>query len=148
MSHLNELYQEVILDHSKNPRNFGDLKGASHHAEGFNPLCGDRITLYLQIENNQIIDARFEGSGCAISTASASLMTDSLKGKTVSQAQKLFQQFHHLVTEDGATEQPELDKLNILAGVHAFPMRVKCATLAWHTLLSALDQKSDLVSTE
>lgn len=137
MSNLQDLYQEVIIDHSRRPRNFCECENATHHAEGFNPLCGDKLTLFLQVKNNVIENACFKGEGCAISTASASLMTEALKGKTVVQAKQLFDRFHHLVTLDDNVE--DLGKLVILAGVREFPMRVKCATLAWHTLQAALD---------
>lgn len=147
MSDLTELYQEVILDHNRKPRNFHDLGDASHSAQGYNPLCGDRLTLYLKVDNGVITDAAFQGSGCAISKASASMMTDALKGKTVADAQALFDRFHRMVTT--APDQPveDLGKLSALAGVREFPVRVKCASLAWHTLKAALD-KREKVSTE
>jgi nitrogen fixation NifU-like protein len=141
-----ELYQEVILDHNRRPRNFGALPGANRTAEGNNPLCGDRITLYVELAGDRIADVSFEGAGCAISTASASLMTEALKGKTVAEARALFDVFHRLVTEGeagggaGIGSDAEIDKLAVFSGVRAYPMRVKCATLAWHTLKSALDQ--------
>jgi nitrogen fixation NifU-like protein len=146
-----ELYQEVILDHNRRPRNFGALAGANRTAEGNNPLCGDRIILYVELAGDRIANVSFEGAGCAISTASASLMTEALKGKTVEEARALFDLFHRLVTEgEAAAGAPgagarigadaELDKLAVFSGVRAYPMRVKCATLAWHTLKSALDQ--------
>ena len=139
---LRELYQEVILDHSKRPRNLRALAGANRHAEGYNPLCGDRATVYLLVEGDVVKDASFEGSGCSISTASASMMTDALKGKTLGETQALFERFHELVTADpskAAAASAELGKLAAFAGVHEFPMRVKCASLAWHTMKSALD---------
>lgn len=137
MSDLQALYQEVIIDHSRRPRNFCECAHATHHAEGYNPLCGDKLKLELRIQNQVIEDACFKGDGCAISTASASLMTEALKGKSVAAAKHLFQQFHHLLTEDDNVE--DIGKLIILAGVREFPMRVKCATLPWHTLQAALD---------
>lgn len=137
MSDLQALYQEVIIDHSRRPRNFCECAHATHHAEGYNPLCGDKLKLELRIQNQVIEDVCFKGEGCAISTASASLMTEALKGKSVTAAKHLFQQFHHLLTEDDNVE--DIGKLIILAGVREFPMRVKCATLPWHTLQAALD---------
>jgi nitrogen fixation NifU-like protein len=147
MSDLNDLYQEVILDHNKRPRNFRTLDGASHHAEGYNPLCGDRLSLYVQVENDRITDIGFQGSGCAISKASASLMTDALKGRSVAEAQALFERFHRMVTTSPDDAVEDLGKLCVLAGVREFPVRVKCASLAWHTLKAALEQKQQ-VSTE
>lgn len=147
MSDLRELYQEVIIDHSRHPRNFHQIENSSHHAEGFNRLCGDKLTLYIQLENNVIKDVSFIGSGCAISTASASLMTEHLKGKTATEAEIIFQQFHQLLTtETNNTEK--LGKLTVLAGVREYPSRVKCATLAWHTLHAALANDTQPVSTE
>jgi len=150
MSELRELYQEVILDHYKKPRNFKKLDTANHRAEGHNPLCGDRVTIYLQVEDGQVKDVAFQGSGCAISTASASMMTESVKGKTVAEAEELFKKFHDLVMKDNDIESamPQLGKLAAFAGVHEFPMRVKCATLAWHTLHAALEDQETPVSTE
>src|SRR5262249_5335680 len=139
MSELRDLYQEVILDHSKRPRNFHSLPSANRKAEGYNPLCGDRETVYLQVEGDVLKDVAFEGSGCAISTASASMMTESLKGKTRAEADALFERFHGLIT--GAPEGgggPALGKLEVFSGVREFPIRVKCATLPWHTLKAAL----------
>jgi nitrogen fixation protein NifU and related proteins len=138
MSDLSDLYQEVILDHNRRPRNFHAMPAASHTAEGYNPLCGDRLTLYLQIADGTIRDAAFEGSGCAISKASASMMTDELKGKSVADAEALFGRFHRMVTT--APDQPveDMGKLSSLAGVREFPVRVKCASLAWHTFKAAL----------
>lgn len=143
---LNELYQELIIDHGTEPRNFHALEHATHSAEGFNPLCGDKIKLYLQLENNMIKAASFTGSGCAISTASASLMTEMLVGKTVQQALAIFANFKQLVTGAEVIED-NLDKLLALAGVKAFPTRIKCATLAWHTMDAALHNQ-DLATTE
>jgi nitrogen fixation NifU-like protein len=149
MSDLRDLYQELIVDHYRHPHNLGPLAGANRRAEGFNPLCGDRLTLYLKVVDGMIEDACFEGSGCAISTASASLMTDALKGKTEAQAEILFAGFHALVAGDGeALPAVALGKLEALAGVREFPVRVKCATLAWHTLHAALHEASQPVSTE
>jgi len=151
MSGLTDLYQEVILDHYKNPRNYGKLAGATKSAEGYNPLCGDQVTLYVQLLGDVIQDIRFEGSGCAISRACASVMTTILKGKTVAEAEALFKGFHHLVTgkeDDPSAGSPELGKLKVFSGVREFPVRVKCATLAWHTLRAALEEKSATVSTE
>jgi nitrogen fixation NifU-like protein len=148
MSDLRELYQEVVIDHGRRPRNFRELKPVTHHAEGFNPLCGDRLTLYLNVVDGVIQDAGFQGSGCAISTASASLMTDHLKGKTPAEAGAVFRQFHSLMTEDGRAGSDKLGKLTVLSGVREFPTRVKCATLPWHTLQAALENQSQPVSTE
>jgi nitrogen fixation NifU-like protein len=147
MSDLNELYQEVILDHNRRPRNYRRLEGASHHAEGYNPLCGDRVTVFVQIDGDRISDVAFEGSGCAISKASASLMTDRVKGTTVAEARDLFERFHRMVTTPVDQEVEEMGKLSALAGVREFPVRVKCASLAWHTLKAAMDRE-DKVSTE
>jgi nitrogen fixation NifU-like protein len=150
MSDLRDLYQDVILEHSKAPRNFRELAGANHKAEGFNPLCGDRFTIYLNLEGDSIRDISFQGSGCAISKASASMMTQSLKGKTRAEAEKLFGRFHGMVTgrDEPDSEHAELGKLTVFSGVSEFPVRVKCATLAWHTLQAALDGKQDAISTE
>jgi nitrogen fixation NifU-like protein len=144
---LNELYQEIIVDHSKRPRNFHPMPDASRKAEGFNPLCGDKLSLYLKVEGGVVRDASFTGSGCAISTASASLMTESIKGKSQQDAEALIDRFHALLTKD---RQPavELGKLAVFSGVREFPARVKCATLAWHTLRSALSGVPEVVSTE
>jgi nitrogen fixation protein NifU and related proteins len=147
MADLNDLYQEVILDHNKRPRNFRVLEAPSHHAEGFNPLCGDQLTLTLRVEGETIADVAFQGSGCAISKASASLMTDAIKGKSLDEAQALFRRFHAMVTTPPAQPVENMGKLSVLAGVREFPVRVKCASLAWHTLKAALDRK-ELVSTE
>lgn len=144
---LRDLYQEVIMDHGRRPRNFGPLAPASHVAEGFNPLCGDRLTLRLQVDDGVIREARFEGAGCAISTASASLMTEAVKGRSAAEAEALFAGFHALVTGAPATATA-LGKLEVLAGVREFPARVKCATLAWHTLHAALHGQGQPVSTE
>jgi nitrogen fixation protein NifU and related proteins len=141
MSELTDLYQEVILDHNRRPRNFRTIASPSHHAEGYNPLCGDRLNLYVQVSGDTITDVAFEGSGCAISKASASLMTDALKGKTVSEANSLFERFHRVVTTPPDQPVEDLGKLSVLAGVREFPVRVKCASLAWHTLKAALDRE-------
>ena len=138
MSDLRDLYQEIILDHTRHPRNFGTLANANHEAEGYNPLCGDRVSLRLRVEGGRIEDIAFEGSGCAISTASASLMTEALKGKTLPEAQELFRGFHQMLTAGG--DGADLGKLAVFSGVREFPIRVKCATLAWHAFQSALAQ--------
>jgi len=147
---LGDLYQEIILEHSKAPRNFRKPAHANQEAEGYNPLCGDRCTVYLDVEDGAIKDIGFQGSGCAISRASASMMTQALKGKSKAEAARLFDQFHRLVTGDKDTmaKAQELGKLAVFAGVSKFPARVKCATLAWHTLHSALEGKQEAVSTE
>jgi nitrogen fixation NifU-like protein len=149
MSELSDLYQEVILDHNRRPRNYGKLEGANRRAEGYNPLCGDRLTLYLRLNGDVIDDLRFEGEGCAISKASASLMTDSLKGKTTAEAEALFERMHELLTGQGDVEAQaaELGKLAVFSGVREFPARVKCASLSWHALHGALEG-DDTVSTE
>ena len=140
MSDVKDLYQELIVDHSKRPRNFGKLEGADHEATGHNPLCGDKVTVFLKVEDGTVQDVHFQGVGCAISTASASLMTERIKGKPVAEAEALFEEFHELVTtgntQPGAMEH--LGKLQALSGVKEFPLRVKCATLAWHTFHAAL----------
>jgi nitrogen fixation protein NifU and related proteins len=138
MADLTDLYQELILDHNRRPRNFHTLADASHTAEGYNPLCGDRLTLYLKVEGGVVRDAAFEGAGCAISKASASLMTDAVKGKSVAEAQALFDRFHRMVTTPPEQPVEDLGKLSALAGVREFPVRVKCASLAWHTLKAAM----------
>jgi nitrogen fixation NifU-like protein len=149
MSDLRDLYQDVILEHSKAPRNFRPQPAANHKAEGYNPLCGDRFTVYLTLDGQKIQDISFEGSGCAISKASASMMTQSVKGKTVAEAEKLFGQFHEMVTGKAASgEAEDLGKLAVFSGVSEFPVRVKCATLAWHTLEAALAGKQEAISTE
>jgi nitrogen fixation NifU-like protein len=147
MSELSDLYQEVILDHNRRPRNFHAIAGASHSAEGYNPLCGDRLTLYLQVTGETITDMSFEGAGCAISKASASMMTDALKGRTVAEADALFARFHQMVTTPPDQPVEDMGKLSSLAGVREFPVRVKCASLAWHTLKAAMAKKPR-VSTE
>ena len=149
MFDLKDLYQEVIVDHNRSPRNFGKLDKPNRTLEGFNPLCGDRLTLYLNIADDKIDDISFDGSGCAISVASASLMTEAMKGKSTSEAEEIFNNFHVLVTSDG--EDADLDKLGklaALAGVRDYPTRVKCATLCWHTLHSVLEGNEEVISTE
>ncbi len=153
MPDLRELYQETLLDHNRNPRNFREMAGCTHHAAGHNPLCGDRVTVYVKLEGDIVRDVSFMGSGCAISTASASILTQILKGKTKSEADALFKKLHDLVTgpPDAAPPDEEMEslgKLAVFAGVREYPMRVKCATLAWHTLNAALENKSDPVTTE
>ena len=141
MSDLRELYQEVILDHNKSPRNRREQGDATHRAEGYNPLCGDKVTVFLRLEGDIVRDVSFVGSGCAISTASASLMTESLKGKSLAQVRALFARVHALLTEEAEPELAELGKLAVFSGVREFPMRVKCASLAWRTLIAAVDGK-------
>lgn len=148
MNDLRELYQEVIFDHYRTPRNRRALGGANRTAEGYNPLCGDKIKIYLDLQDGVIRDASFEGAGCAISTAAASLMTEALRGRNASEVEPLFRDFQSMVTEAEASPHPQLGKLEVLAGVREFPSRVKCATLAWHTVLAALKGKRDPVSTE
>ncbi|MDP6515265.1 MAG: SUF system NifU family Fe-S cluster assembly protein [Alphaproteobacteria bacterium] len=155
MSDLRDLYQEVILDHNRSPRNFGALPQCDRKAAGHNPLCGDVVTVYLTIADGRVSDLRFEGKGCAISVASASIMTELIKGRTVAEARAVFARFRGVVTDaEDAGETPDqtldddLDKLQVLSGVREFPMRVKCATLAWHTLAAALDDKGETVVTE
>ena len=145
---LRDLYQETIVDHARRPRHFGPLPEASHRAEGFNPLCGDRLTLCLKVVDGVIEDVRFEGVGCAISTASASLMTEALKGLSEPQAEALFLGFHSMLTGGNPVAGSTLGKLEVLAGVREFPSRIKCATLAWHTLHAALHTEKQPVSTE
>ena len=146
---LRDLYQEVILDHNRRPRNFGKLATANRHAEGYNPLCGDRLTVWLDLSDGTIRDIAFEGSGCAISKASASMMTSELKGKTTAEAEATFRKFHRMVTEEGAVDPEELGKLAAFSGVREFPVRVKCASLPWHTLDAALKSPAPTaVSTE
>jgi nitrogen fixation NifU-like protein len=145
---LKELYRDVILDHNKRPRNFGRLDPADAHADGHNPLCGDRLSVFVKLEGDRVTDLRFEGKGCAISTASASLMTEAVKGKDKAAIGKLFHQIHDLLTQQDAVARPELGKLAALSGVREFPSRVKCASLCWHTLNAALDKGAGTVSTE
>lgn len=146
---LRDLYQEVILDHNKKPRNFGALEGADRRVEGFNPLCGDRYTIYLKLDRNVIRDIRFEGHGCAISKSSASIMTTKLKGKTKEEAEAIFEQFHQLVTgKSRSADAAALGSMAVFANVSEYPARVKCASLAWHTMKAALEGGKDTVSTE
>lgn len=152
MSELRDLYQEVILDHVKRPRNFGSTIAASHRADGHNPLCGDKVTIFLKVEDDRITDIRFQGSGCAISIAAASLMTDAIKGKTEHEVRAMFERFHTGLTAKDDTAAriafADLDKLSVFSGVREFPVRVKCATLPWHTLVAALDHVEQPVKTE
>ena len=150
MSDLSELYQELILDHNKRPRNRGALDGATCTASGHNPLCGDRIVLQLQVDGDRIVDARFEGAGCAISTASASMMTEAVRGRTVEEAEALLQVVRDALTSDrdAPIDEEALGKMAAFGGVREYPARVKCATLAWHTLEAALGERHDPVSTE
>ncbi|NIR47069.1 SUF system NifU family Fe-S cluster assembly protein [candidate division KSB1 bacterium] len=150
MEDLRDLYQEVILDHNKNPKNFRKVDPSSHSSEGYNPLCGDRINVYLQVKDDKIQDVGFEGSGCAISKAAASVMTTVIKGKSVEEARTLFKKFQKLITGemDAFEHMAELGKLAVFAGVREFPVRVKCAALAWHTLIAALEKENEVVSTE
>lgn len=144
---IRELYQEVIMDHNRHPRNHHEMQNPSCSARGYNPLCGDQLTVYLHLANNIVDDVSFIGCGCAISQASASLMTETIKGKTVSEAHALFESFHDMMTKDEVTFT-QVDKLTVLMGVKAYPARVKCATLAWHTLEAALKQDVKIVNTE
>ncbi len=148
MADLRELYQEVILDHTKNPRNFHALADATAKADGNNPLCGDRVTVYLKLEGDRIVEASFQGQGCAISKSSASIMTEAVKGKTRPEVEALFDRFHELVTGKAPADTKSLGKLAVFQGVSEFPLRVKCASLAWHTLKSALERKTDVVTLE
>ena len=148
MFDIKDLYQEVIVDHNKNPRNFGKLNDATKTLEGFNLLCGDKLRLYIKTDNNRIEDISFDRSGCAISVASASLMTDSMKGKTLEEAENLFHEFHHLITTDDELNLAAMGKLAALAGVREYPARVKCASLCWHTLHSVIEGDFAPVSTE
>jgi nitrogen fixation NifU-like protein len=151
MSDLMDLYQEVILDHNKKPRNFGNLDDADHFAEGNNPLCGDRLKVYIKMDGDRVDQIRFEGSGCAISTASASLMTEIVVGKRLEEVEALYQSFHELLTGDPSVvgeAGPELGKLAVFSGVREYPVRVKCATLSWHTLQAALQEQGRSVTTE
>jgi nitrogen fixation NifU-like protein len=148
MFDLADLYQELILDHNRSPRNHGRLDDAGRMSEGYNPLCGDRVTVYLALDGEVISDVTFEGTGCAISTAAASLMTEAVKGKTMSEATALFERFREMVTADDAPGNESLGKLEAFAGVRKYPARVKCATLAWHTLKAAIDAEPEIVTTE
>ena len=149
MTDLQDLYQELILDHGRRPRNFRPLDGATRSAEGYNPLCGDKVKIYVKMDEDIVKDISFEGAGCAISTASASIMTETLKGKTRAEAEELFQTFHDLVTgRQAQLDAPELGKLAVFSGVSEFPIRVKCATLSWHTMRAAMNGEGEVVSTE
>jgi nitrogen fixation NifU-like protein len=150
LSELNDLYREVILDHNRQPRNFGEIPNADRVIEGVNPLCGDRMTLYVKLNGNRVEDVRFKGTGCAISVASSSLMTEKIKGSTIEQSLALFEKVHHMLTEAGTSESEltELGKLAALSGVREYPSRVKCASLGWHALKTALTAADDSVSTE
>jgi nitrogen fixation protein NifU and related proteins len=149
MTDLQDLYQELILDHGRRPRNFGKLDDANKTAEGYNPLCGDKIRVYVRVGDDVVEEIKFEGAGCAISTASASIMTNALKGKTRAESEQLFKAFHDLVTgQQPGPDTPELGKLEVFSGVSEFPTRVKCATLSWHTFRAALNEKDEVVSTE
>ncbi len=150
MSDLRELYQQVILEHCRHPRNFKELEGADRSAEGYNPLCGDQITVYVVVDGDRVADIAFKGSGCAISKASASLMTAEVKGKTLADAEELFGRFREMVTSarDAEIDEEAVGKLAVFSGVREFPVRVKCATLAWHTLHAALEGEGQPVSTE
>ena len=147
MTDLSDLYQEVILDHNRRPRNFRTIEGPTHKAEGHNPLCGDRLSLFLDVEDGIVRDAAFQGTGCAISRASASLMTDTVKGLPLDEVRGIFERFHRMITTPPDQAVEDLGKLSVLAGVRQFPVRVKCASLAWHTLKAALESKQ-VVSTE
>ncbi len=149
MNELDDLYQEILLDHYRAPRNFGPLPECDHEAEGHNPLCGDRVSVRVKLDGDRLAELKFEGSGCAISTASASMMTEALRGKSRQEVESLFERFRALVTGEGDPGNPEtLGELAALEGVREFPMRVKCATLAWHTLKAALESSGTKVSTE
>lgn len=146
---LKDLYRDVIVDHNRNPRNFGRLEPADAHADGHNPLCGDRLSLYVNLDGDRIREAKFDGSGCAISVASASMLTEAVKGKTRGEVQALFEDMHTLLTQhDASVDLGKLGKLAALSGVRDFPARVKCASLCWHTLNAALDRQAAPVSTE
>ncbi len=149
---LRDLYQQTIIDHNKSPRNYGKMEDSTHRAEGHNPLCGDQIELFLKIDDGKVTDVKFVGKGCAISTASASLLTEEIKGKTVEEVRELFDKFHQMLTRDNPEEAfaagEELGKLVVFAGVAEYPARIKCATLAWHALMAALENKDQPVSTE
>ena len=148
MFDIKDLYQEIIVDHNRSPRNFGVIADANKTAEGFNPLCGDKLKLYIKIDGQNISDIAFDGTGCAISVASASLMTDAMKGKSIDEAEALFNDFHALITTENKFDSEHLGKLAVLAGVKGFPGRVKCASLCWHTLHSAIKDDDKPVSTE
>jgi len=146
MTDLRDLYQEVIIEHTRHPRNFGSLEPRTHEASGYNPLCGDKITVQVRVDGDCVDDVRFEGDGCSISTASASLMTEAVKGRSLAEASELFDRFHRLLTKGGASDPAALGKLAVMSGVRDYPVRVKCATLAWHTLRSALEAQGDVTT--
>jgi nitrogen fixation NifU-like protein len=150
MDEVDLLYQEIILDHNKNPRNFGELEDATHKAVGHNPLCGDHIEIFLKVKDGKVEDVKFKGVGCAISKASASIMTTVLKGKTLDEVKNLFEKFHNVLISkpDEPVNTEELGKLAVFAGVREFPVRVKCATLAWHTLIEAIEKKDSVLTVE
>ena len=149
MSNLHDLYQEILLEHNNRPRNFRKLDDANRQADGYNPLCGDQITLYLKVEGDVITDVAFQGVGCAISRASASMLTQSVKGQSLEKAEEIFDGFHALITDpDADVDYDALGDLEVLSGVSAFPTRIKCAVLAWHTLNAAIEGKEDSVTTE
>lgn len=150
MANSRALYEQVILEHNKKPRNFHAMDNATHHAAGHNPLCGDQFNVYLDVKDGVIDDVSFEGSGCAISKSSASIMTTMLKGKAVAEAEAMFKKFHTMITSDPQVEldEDELGRMAVFAGIREFPVRIKCATLAWYTMLSALDKKAEPISTE
>ncbi len=150
MSELSDLYQEVILDHNKRPRNFRTIETPDREAKGYNPLCGDKVAVYVNLEGDRIVDVSFQGAGCAISTASASVMTEALRGMTLAEAEALFQSFHKLVTEGPLALPDDIDlgKLAVFSGVHDYPARVKCASLVWHTVRAALENQNKTVTTE
>jgi nitrogen fixation NifU-like protein len=148
MSEMGDLYQEVIMDHNRNPRNYRAMDDATSHADGNNPLCGDHVTVFVHVDGDTVIDVSFTGVGCAISKSSASLMTQTLKGKSVAEAQAFYKSFHALITHEGTPDMDLLGKLKVFEGVGEFPARVKCATLAWRTVAAALEGKADHVSTE
>ena len=146
MTDLRDLYQEVIIDHTRRPRNFGSLEPRTHEARGYNPLCGDKVTVHVRVNGGCVDEVRFEGEGCSISTASASLMTEVVKGRTLTEASELFDRFHRLVTKGDVADPALLGKLAVMGGVRNYPVRVKCATLAWHTLRSALEVQGDVTT--
>jgi nitrogen fixation protein NifU and related proteins len=148
MNELRELYREVILDHNRHPRNFGEIENADRVVDGVNPLCGDKMTLYVKLRGDMIEDIKFKGTGCAISVASSSLMTDRVKGTSVEESMQLFSMIHDMLTTDNSPPVEELDKLAALGGVREYPSRVKCASLAWHALRTALADSQDRISTE
>jgi nitrogen fixation NifU-like protein len=145
---LRELYQELILEHNRNPRNFRSLEPPAVSANGYNPLCGDKVTVFVRVENRDIAEVSFQGNGCAISMASASMMTQALSGKSMEEARLVFKQFHELLTSGAAMDTERAGKLEVFSGVREFPMRVKCATLPWHTMMAAISGHKDTISTE